>query len=96
MGPVLPFMACALGQAVGSPVVGALVDGFGYADTFSTFAALGILVAVLSPLYPRYLDTEPEDEPEDEDTGLQAAYDNQLIGEDGEPLISPTVRPGTG
>lgn len=95
MGPVLPFMACALGQAVGSPVVGALVDGFGYADTFSAFAALGILVAVLSPLYPRYLDAEPEDEQEDDDTGLQAAYDNQLVGEDGEPLVSPTVRPPT-
>lgn len=96
MGPVLPFMACALGQAVGSPVVGALVDEIGYADTFSTFAALGILVAVLSPLYPRYLDLEPEDDLQQGDTGLQAAYDNQLVGEDGETLISPVVRPAQG
>jgi predicted MFS family arabinose efflux permease len=86
MGPVLPFMACALGQAVGSPAVGMLVDRFGYADAFSMFAALGIVVAVLSPLYPRYLDEEPEEEEAVEDTGLQAAFDNQLLDEEGEPL----------
>lgn len=94
MGPVLPFMACALGQAVGSPAVGALVDGFGYADAFSMFAALGIVVAVLSPLYPRYLDEEPEEEEEVvEETGLQAAFDNQLLDEEGEPL-QPVVVTG--
>ena len=88
MGPVLPFMACALGQAVGSPFVGAFVDAFGYADAFSMFAAIGIVVALLSPQYPRYIDVdqgEDEEEPA-EDTGLQAAYDYQLLGEDGEPL----------
>jgi len=84
MGPVLPFMACALGQAVGSPVVGALVDAFGYADAFAMFSATGILVAILSPLYPRHIEQEPEEQPE-EDTGLQAAYDYQLQGADGEP-----------
>ncbi len=84
MGPVLPFMACALGQAAGSPIVGKLVGAFGYADAFAMFAAGGILVAALSPLYPRYIDYEPE---EDEmDTGLQAAYDYQLLDEDGEPI----------
>ncbi|OAB58537.1 MFS transporter [Leptolyngbya valderiana BDU 20041] len=91
MGPVLPFMACALGQAAGSPVVGLLVDRLGYADTFSVFAAVGITVAVLSPLYPRDLEAETEMEPEamalTEDTGLQAAYDSQLVDEDGEPLV---------
>jgi len=90
LGPVLPFMACALGQAAGSPVVGGLIDRFGYGDTFSAFAALGILVAVLSPLYPRNLEPESEPEPAPapptEDTGLQAAYDSQLVGGDGEPL----------
>ena len=86
MGPVLPFMACALGQAAGSPVVGKLVGAFGYADAFAMFAAGGILVAALSPLYPRYIDYEPE---EDEmDTGLQAAYDYQLLDEDGEPITA--------
>ncbi len=83
MGPVLPFLACALGQAAGSPVIGVMVDAFGYADAFATFAAFGILVAILSPLYPRYIDQVPEQE---EATGLQAAFDYQLLGADGEPL----------
>tara|TARA_R110000824_G_scaffold401789_1_gene616370 strand:- start:19033 stop:20319 length:1287 start_codon:yes stop_codon:yes gene_type:complete len=90
MGPVLPFMACALGQAVGSPVVGVLVDGLGYADAFAIFAVIGILVAFLSPLYPGHIDYwAEEEEPQPlpvEDTGLQAAYDHQLLDEDGEPL----------
>ncbi|MFY0989764.1 MFS transporter [Halomonas sp. C05BenzN] len=83
MGPVLPFMAVSLGQASGSPVVGGLVDSFGYADAFAMFAALGILVAILSPFYPGHIAQAEEDE---EDTGLQAAYDHQLQDEEGEPL----------
>ncbi|MFC6672064.1 MFS transporter [Marinobacterium aestuariivivens] len=86
MGPVLPFMACALGQAAGSPVVGVLVNGFGYADAFALFSAIGILVAILSPLYPRHLEQGHEEEVED-DTGLQAAFDHQLLDADGEPLM---------
>ncbi|MCP8687206.1 MFS transporter [Marinobacterium sedimentorum] len=89
MGPVLPFMACALGQAAGSPVVGVLVNEFGYADTFAIFSAIGILVAILSPLYPRHLDHGHEEEMED-DTGLQAAFDHQLLDADGEPLMPVT------
>jgi predicted MFS family arabinose efflux permease len=86
MGPVLPFVAVSLGQAVGSPFVGMLVDGFGYTDSFAMFAVFGTLVAIISPLYPRYLEYEtPEEEIEDE-TGLQAAFDYQLQDEDGEPL----------
>lgn len=84
MGPVLPFIAVSLGQAVGSPVVGVLVNNFGYAIAFATFSAIGICVALLSPLYPRYIDQGGEDEAE-EDTGLQAAYDYQLVDEEGEP-----------
>ncbi|EHJ94551.1 MFS transporter [Vreelandella boliviensis] len=97
MGPVLPFMACALGQAVGSPVVGVLVDGVGYAEAFSIFSVVGILVAVLSPIYPGHIDywadwtdetveEAPEEQPIVEDTGLQAAYDYQLLDENGEPI----------
>ncbi len=85
MGPVLPFMAVSLGQAAGSPVAGMLVNRFGYADAFAMFSAIGILVAILSPLYPRSIDHGPEVEAEDE-TGLQSAFDHQLQGEDGEPL----------
>lgn len=89
MGPVVPFIACALGQAVGSPIIGLLVDGLGYADAFAIFSVMGILIAVSSPIYPGHIDywTEEETQPlQDEDTGLQAAYDQQLLDEDGEPL----------
>jgi predicted MFS family arabinose efflux permease len=85
LGPVLPFMAVALGQATGSPLVGVLVNRFGYSDAFAMFSSIGILAAILSPLYPRYIEQEPEQEVEDE-TGLQAAYDYQLQNEDGEPF----------
>jgi len=84
IGPVLPFVACALGQAVGSPVIGFLVSEFGYADSFSIFAAMGILITLLSPFYPRHI--EHELEIPEEETGLQAAFDYQLQDEDGEPL----------
>ncbi|MFO7909381.1 MAG: MFS transporter [Halomonas sp.] len=104
IGPVLPFMACALGQAAGSPVIGMLVESVGYAEAFSIFATAGILVAVLSPIYPGHIDyfadwtesiteseeavadTEEPEEPQPEDTGLQAAYDHQLVDEEGAPL----------
>lgn len=89
MGPVLPFIAVSLGQAAGSPVVGVLVNEVGYADAFAMFCTIGILVAMLSPLYPRYLDYEPEEEVEEE-TGLQAAYDYQLQNRQGEPFTPVT------
>ncbi|MEX1057604.1 MAG: MFS transporter [Natronospirillum sp.] len=85
MGPVLPFMAVSLGQAAGSFIVGRMVSEFGYADAFAIFSAIGIVAALLSPLYPRYIDTGTDEQAEDE-TGLQAAYDNQLQDADGEPL----------
>ncbi len=86
MGPVLPFIACALGQAAGSPVVGMLVERFAYADTFAIVAAMGIVVAVLSPLYPRYIDQDESEVEPEEETGLQAAFDYQLVDEAGEPF----------
>lgn len=84
MGPVLPFIAVSLGQATGSPLVGMLVGKFGYADAFAMFSAIGIVVALLSPFYPRSIEQESE-EGSEEDTGLQAAYDYQLQDEKGEP-----------
>ncbi|UXZ54301.1 MFS transporter [Halomonas sp. 7T] len=105
MGPVLPFMACALGQAVGSPVVGLLVDSTGYAYAFSIFAVVGIVIAIISPAYPGHIDywadlveesTEeepPQEEPlAAEETGLQAAYDHQLLDENGDPLEEPDAK----
>ncbi|MDZ7749730.1 MAG: MFS transporter [Halofilum sp. (in: g-proteobacteria)] len=82
LGPVLPFIAVALGQAAGSPVVGLFVNAFGYADAFAMFAALGMLVAALSPLYPRHLD---DGQDEEEDTGLQAAFEHLGEGMPDEP-----------
>jgi predicted MFS family arabinose efflux permease len=86
MGPVLPFLAVALGQASGSPVVGALVADIGYADAFAALAAVGITVAILSPFYPGYIEPEPDEDAEEQDTGLQAAYDQQLQDAAGEPF----------
>ena len=83
VGPVLPFIAVAVGQAAGSPVAGVIVNHLGYADGFALFAVLGLLVAALSPLYPKHFD---EDQYHAEDAGLQAAYDHQFEGEPDEPL----------
>lgn len=82
LGPVLPFMAVSLGQAAGSPILGILVNDLGYNVAFATYAAIGILVAMFSPFYPRLL----EHDDEEEETGLQAAYDYQLQTEEGEPF----------
>ncbi|MCR8913377.1 MFS transporter [Marinobacter panjinensis] len=89
MGPVLPFMAISLGQAAGSPIVGMLVNNLGYSDAFAIFSVIGILVALLSPLYPRNIE-QGSDEEAGEDTGLQAAYDYQLQNEEGEPFTYDT------
>ena len=85
LGPVLPFIAVSLGQAIGSPVVGTLVKAFGYADAFAIFGAIGVVVAILSPLYPSTIGEAPEEEAEG-DTGLQAAFDHQLLDAEGNPL----------
>ncbi len=84
MGPVLPFIAVSLGQAAGSPLVGVLVDATSYNNAFAVFAAIGVVVALMSPLYPRYIELHEESGAEEE-TGLQAAYDYQLQDEEGEP-----------
>ena len=90
MGPVLPFMAVSLGQAVGSPVVGLLVSHFNYSIAFATFSVIGIVVALLSPLYPRNTEEDQGSE-EEKETGLQAAYDQQLLNEEGEPFTYETT-----
>ena len=87
MGPVLPFMAVSLGQALGSPLFGWLAQDLGYAEVFAIFSALGVIAAISSPFYPRQLELEP-DEAVLGDTGMQAAYDSQLQNEQGEPYRS--------
>lgn len=51
-GPVLPFLAIAVGQAAGSPAIGWAIDRVGYADAFVGCALLGLLIAAASPLFP--------------------------------------------
>lgn len=47
LGPVLPLLATSIGQAVGSPLAGWLIEIEGYAATFTLFATLGLVVAGL-------------------------------------------------
>jgi len=54
VGPVLPFLSIAIGQAVGSPVSGLLIGQVGYADAFAGIAAAGLLLALFSPLFPAH------------------------------------------
>jgi len=61
-GPVLPFLAIAVGQAAGSPVIGWAIERAGYTDVFAGCAVLGLLIAAASPLFPAH-DTEPADAP---------------------------------
>lgn len=73
LGAVLPFLAVAVGQAVGSPLVGLAVGRLGYADAFAVFAVLALLLAVASPLYPRPSAEEDEDLPSHPETGHREA-----------------------
>ena len=84
-GPVVPFMAIAVGQAVGSPIAGRLIQTLGHADAFAVFAALGVTVAILSPFYPGSIAQADEDYDTDYE-GLQGAIDQQMQTETGEPL----------
>ncbi len=56
MGPVLPFIAIAIGQAAGAPAIGFAIAHLGYAHAFALFSTIGLFVATLSPLYPRHFD----------------------------------------
>lgn len=46
-GPVLPLLATSVGQVVGSPLAGWLVEAEGHAATFWLFSALGVAIAGL-------------------------------------------------
>lgn len=53
MGPVVPFLAITVGQAVGSPLAGWIIARTDYVEAFAMFATLAILLAALSFFYPR-------------------------------------------
>ncbi len=46
LGPVLPFLAIACGQAIGSPIAGWFIDEAGYTPAFLGFAAISGLATV--------------------------------------------------
>lgn len=46
LGPVLPFLAIACGQAIGSPLAGWFIDEAGYTLAFVGFAAIGGLATI--------------------------------------------------
>ncbi|TVR80135.1 MAG: MFS transporter [Rhodospirillales bacterium] len=48
LGPVVPLLATAIGQAVGSPLSGWMIDTVGYTAAFTGFAAFGLAVAITS------------------------------------------------
>ncbi|MBK1726468.1 MFS transporter [Halorhodospira neutriphila] len=52
LGAVLPFLAIAVGQAIGSPLAGWAVERFGYTGAFAAFAGLGLAAAACWPLFP--------------------------------------------
>jgi predicted MFS family arabinose efflux permease len=56
LGAVVPFLAIAVGQAVGSPVTGILVSRMGHVDAFLVMAATGGVFALASRWFP---DTRP-------------------------------------
>ena len=47
-GPVMPLLATTIGQAVGSPLSGWMIDAGGYTAAFTGFATFGLAVAVAS------------------------------------------------
>ncbi|MBK5937287.1 MFS transporter [Halorhodospira halophila] len=53
LGPVVPFLAITVGQALGSPLVGWAIAQAGYTEAFVAFATLALLVAAASFLFPR-------------------------------------------
>lgn len=60
LGPVVPFLAIAVGQSLGSPVAGTLVSTLGHADAFRAVAAAGIVLGLASGWFPHTRPAEAE------------------------------------
>ncbi len=52
LGGVLPFLAIAVGQALGSTLTGMVVEQSGYSAAFGGMALLGVMLAACYPLFP--------------------------------------------
>jgi len=48
LGPVMPLVATTIGQAVGSPLSGWMIDAGGHTAAFTGFAAFGLAAALAS------------------------------------------------
>jgi predicted MFS family arabinose efflux permease len=69
VGPVLPFLAIALGQAAGSPAIGLAIKHLDYGHAFALFSTFGLFIALLSPLYPRHFAHEDQEAPQESGSG---------------------------
>jgi len=63
MGPVVPFLAITIGQAVGSPLAGWIISRTDYVEAFAMFATLALLLAAASFFYPRIPAAAAADDP---------------------------------
>jgi len=52
LGPVIPFLAIAIGQSVGSPLAGTLVSTLGHVEAFRAMAAVGIALGLAAGWFP--------------------------------------------
>ncbi len=52
LGGVLPFLAIAVGQALGSTLTGLIVAQLGYSAAFGSMALLGVVLAACYPFFP--------------------------------------------
>jgi predicted MFS family arabinose efflux permease len=52
LGPVIPLIGASTGQMAGSPIAGWLVAAQGYGTAFGLFAAIGLVMAVISLALP--------------------------------------------
>lgn len=60
LGPVVPFLAIAVGQSVGSPLAGFLVSSVGYVNAFGTFAGMGVALGLAYRWFPSTHPAEAE------------------------------------
>ncbi len=60
LGPVVPFVAIAVGQSVGSPAAGMLVSGLGHVDAFRTMAVVGVVLGLAFHWFPHTRPAEAE------------------------------------
>jgi predicted MFS family arabinose efflux permease len=66
LGPVVPFVAIAVGQSVGSPLAGVLVETIGHIDAFRLTAVVGVVLGLAYRWFPYTRPAEAENAPQNE------------------------------